>query len=172
VIDSQSHVPFGAVSARLFYHSFLYIGLSRDGKYQYLLLLKDDLYGYLGLVPCRTADAAATVDALMRWFSVFGLFGRAVTDIGQRQPLQERSCTTSAEGTQGQASFHNDELPVATDRHNRVRMQASHTCFPCSAVRAEDVRIRVARSGSHVLCRPDQCSRISYVDDNGCLISE
>jgi hypothetical protein len=43
----------------------LYIGLSRDGKYQYLLLLKDDLNGYLWLVPCRTADAAATVDALM-----------------------------------------------------------------------------------------------------------
>jgi hypothetical protein len=45
---------------------FFYIGLSRDGKYQYLLLLKDDLSGYLCLVPCQTADAAATVDALMR----------------------------------------------------------------------------------------------------------
>jgi hypothetical protein len=45
---------------------FLYIGLSRDGKYQFLLLLKDDLSGYLWLVPCRTADAVATVDALMR----------------------------------------------------------------------------------------------------------
>jgi transposase InsO family protein len=50
---------------------FLYIGLSRDGKYQYLLLLTDDLSGYLWLVPCRTADAAATVDALMQWFAVF-----------------------------------------------------------------------------------------------------
>jgi hypothetical protein len=36
-----------------------------------LLLLKDDLSGYLWLVPCRTAEAAATVDALMRWFAVF-----------------------------------------------------------------------------------------------------
>jgi hypothetical protein len=44
---------------------FLYIGLSRNGKCQYVLLLKDDLSGYLCLVPCRTADAAATVDALM-----------------------------------------------------------------------------------------------------------
>jgi Integrase zinc binding domain len=42
---------------------FLYIGLSRDGKYQYLLLLKDNLSGYQWLVPCRTADATATVDA-------------------------------------------------------------------------------------------------------------
>jgi Integrase core domain/Integrase zinc binding domain len=52
---------------------FLYIGLSRCGKYQYLLSLKDDLSGYLWLVLCRTANAAATVDALMRWFAVFGV---------------------------------------------------------------------------------------------------
>jgi transposase InsO family protein len=50
---------------------FLYIGLSRDGKYQYLLLLKECFSGYPWLVPCRTVDAAATVDALMRWFAVF-----------------------------------------------------------------------------------------------------
>jgi hypothetical protein len=47
--------------------------LSRDGKYQYLLLLKEYLSGYLWLVLCRTTDAAATVDALMRWFAVFGV---------------------------------------------------------------------------------------------------
>jgi hypothetical protein len=50
----------------ILYFDFLYIGLSRDRKYQYSLLLKDVLSGYLWLVPCRTADAAATVDALMR----------------------------------------------------------------------------------------------------------
>jgi hypothetical protein len=50
-----------------------YIGLSRDGKYHYLLLLKYYLSGHLWLVPCRTTDAAATVDALMRWFAVFGV---------------------------------------------------------------------------------------------------
>jgi hypothetical protein len=49
------------------------MGLSRDRKYQYLLLLKDELSGYLWLVPCRKADAAATVEALMRWFAVFGV---------------------------------------------------------------------------------------------------
>jgi hypothetical protein len=49
----------------ILHFDFLYIGLSRDRKYQYLLLPKDDLSGYLWLVPCRTADAA-TVDALMR----------------------------------------------------------------------------------------------------------
>jgi hypothetical protein len=55
----------------ILYFDFLYIGLSRVGKYQYLLLLKDYLSGYLRLVPYRTADAADTVDALMRWFEVF-----------------------------------------------------------------------------------------------------
>jgi hypothetical protein len=35
----------------ILHFDFLYIGLSRDGKYQYLLLLKDDLSGYLWLVP-------------------------------------------------------------------------------------------------------------------------
>jgi hypothetical protein len=57
----------------------LYIGLTRDGKYQYMLLLKDDMSGYLWLVPSRSADAAATLDALMRWFVVFGV--RAAMDI-------------------------------------------------------------------------------------------
>jgi Integrase zinc binding domain len=57
----------------ILHFDFLYIGLSRDGKYQYLLLLKDDLSGYLWLVPYRTADVAATVDSLMRWFAVFGV---------------------------------------------------------------------------------------------------
>jgi Integrase zinc binding domain len=57
----------------ILHFNFLYIGFSRDGKYQHLLLLKDDLSGYLWLVPCRTADAAATVHTLMRWFAVFGV---------------------------------------------------------------------------------------------------
>jgi hypothetical protein len=61
---------------------FLYVGLSRDGKYQYLLLLKDDFSGYLWLVPCRTADAAATVNALRRWIAVFGVVLLWISDRG------------------------------------------------------------------------------------------
>jgi hypothetical protein len=121
----------------ILHFDFLYIGLSRDDKYQYLLLLKDDLSGYLWLVPCCTADVAAMVCSV--WC-------RAAIDIGQRQPLQERGGKTSTEGTQGQASFHYGKLLVV-ERHYRVRMQASHTCFSCSAIRAEDVRRRLARSG-------------------------
>jgi transposase InsO family protein len=47
-----------------------------------LLLLKDDLSGYLWHVPCRTADAAATVTALMRWFAVFGVVLLWISDRG------------------------------------------------------------------------------------------
>jgi transposase InsO family protein len=61
---------------------FHYIGLSKDGKYQYLLHLKDGLSGYLWLVPCRTADAAATVEALMRWFAVFCVVLLWISDRG------------------------------------------------------------------------------------------
>jgi transposase InsO family protein len=75
----QSATPAGYAATSF---DFLYIGLSRDGKYQYLLLLKDDLSGYLWLVPCRTADAAATVDALMRWFAVFGFVLLWISDRG------------------------------------------------------------------------------------------
>jgi hypothetical protein len=66
----------------ILHFDLLYIGLSRDGKYQYLLLLKNDLSGYLWLVPCRTADAAATVDALTRWFAVFGVVLLWISDSG------------------------------------------------------------------------------------------
>jgi hypothetical protein len=58
-------------SNKILHLDLLYIGLSRDGKYQYNLLLKDDLSGYLCIVLCRTADATATVDAFIHWFAVF-----------------------------------------------------------------------------------------------------
>jgi Integrase core domain/Integrase zinc binding domain len=66
----------------ILHFDFVYIGLSRDGKYQHLLLLKHDLSGYLWLLPCRTADAAATVYALMRWFAVFGVVLLWISDRG------------------------------------------------------------------------------------------
>jgi Integrase core domain/Integrase zinc binding domain len=73
----------------ILHFDFLYTGLSRDGKYQYLLLLKDDLSGYLWLVPCRTADAAATADALMRWFAVFGVVLLWISDRGSHFQKEE-----------------------------------------------------------------------------------
>jgi hypothetical protein len=43
---------------------FLYMDNS-ELWYKYLLLLKDELSGYLWLVPCEAANVAATVNALM-----------------------------------------------------------------------------------------------------------
>jgi hypothetical protein len=67
---------------KILHFDLLCIGLSRDGKYQNLILLKDVLSGYLWLVPCRTADAADTVDALTRWFAVFGVVLLWISDRG------------------------------------------------------------------------------------------
>jgi hypothetical protein len=102
----------------ILHFDFLYIGLPRDGKYQYLLLLKEDLSRYQWVVPCQKI----------------------------LQALQERCITTSTEGSHDQASLHCRELPVV-ERYYRVRMQASHTGILCSTIRAEDVRGRVAQSG-------------------------
>jgi hypothetical protein len=82
------------------------------------------------------ADAAATVDALMRWFAVFGIVLLWILDRGshfKNEVVQRVQKELKA------ASFHHGELPVV-ERHCRVRMQASHTCFSCSAIRAVDVR--------------------------------
>jgi hypothetical protein len=66
----------------ILHFDFFYIGLARDGKYQYLLLLKDDCSGYPWLVPYRTADAPATVNTLMRLFGVFGVVMLWISDRG------------------------------------------------------------------------------------------
>jgi Integrase zinc binding domain/Integrase core domain len=79
-LGTQLHAP---KPNEILHFDFLYIGLSRDGKYQYLLLLKNNLSGYLWLAPCRTADAAATFDALMRWFAVFGVVLLWIPDRGR-----------------------------------------------------------------------------------------
>jgi hypothetical protein len=131
---------------------FLYIGLSRDGKYLYILLLKNDLSGYLWLVPCRIANAAATVDALTRWFAVFVVVLLWISDRGSHI----KSEVVRRVQKELKAKHHfTSKLPVI-ERHYRVRMQASHTCFPCSAIRAEDVRRRVVRSVQSSIERPEQ----------------
>jgi Integrase zinc binding domain len=60
---------------------FLFMGPSLAG-YKYLLLIKDDLSGYLWLVPSAAADAAATVDALTLWFAAFGVATTWVSYLG------------------------------------------------------------------------------------------
>jgi Integrase core domain/Integrase zinc binding domain len=78
--------PFGeALHAsepnEVIHFDYLYMGPSTAG-FKYLLLIKDDLSGYLWLVPTRAADAAATVDALSLWFASFGVAKTWVSDQG------------------------------------------------------------------------------------------
>jgi hypothetical protein len=47
-------------------------------------------------------------------------------NIGQRQPLQERSCATSAEETQGQHHFTTASLPWSNDTIESACKQVIH----------------------------------------------
>jgi hypothetical protein len=60
---------------------YLYMGPSTVGC-KYVLLLKDDLSGYLWLVPAVAADAETTVDALVTWFAAFCMTSTWVSDRG------------------------------------------------------------------------------------------
>jgi hypothetical protein len=51
---------------------FSSMGSSTAG-YNYLFILKDDLSGYMWLVPAKSADAETTVESLTSWFTTFGV---------------------------------------------------------------------------------------------------
>jgi hypothetical protein len=76
--------PYGqalhaSTSNEVFHFDFLYMSPSQIGL-KYLLLIKDDLSGYLWLVPSAAADSAATKDALNLWFSAFDVATTWVSD--------------------------------------------------------------------------------------------
>jgi hypothetical protein len=52
-----------------------------DGS-KYVLVIKDDLSGFVQLHPSKTADAVATAKALMAWFTTFGYVETWVPDGG------------------------------------------------------------------------------------------
>jgi hypothetical protein len=78
-LDAQLHAT---KLNEILHLDFLYIGMARDGKCQCLQIPMEGLSGYLWLMLCRTADAAATVDVLMRWISVFGIVLLWISDRG------------------------------------------------------------------------------------------
>ena len=61
---------------------YLFIGLDKDERYQYLLVLKDDFSGFVRLIPTRYADAETFVEAMTAWISDFGPPEVLVTDQG------------------------------------------------------------------------------------------
>jgi len=56
----------------LIHFDFLFMGKSENGE-KYVLILKDDFSSFVLLHFCETADADATVEALVNWFSMFGV---------------------------------------------------------------------------------------------------
>jgi Integrase zinc binding domain len=61
--------------------NFLYIGKSSSGPI-YILVLRDDMSGYVWLWPCEHANAANTVDALTTFFAAFGVSTTWILDQG------------------------------------------------------------------------------------------
>ena len=48
----------------------------------YLLVIKDDYSGYIDLIPCRSTTSDVVVDALLRWYGLFGVSLVHVSDQG------------------------------------------------------------------------------------------
>lgn len=65
----------------IIHFDYCYIGMSNRG-FKYVLVIKDDFSSFTWLVPCESADAEATVDALVSWFSSFGTVTQWVSDQG------------------------------------------------------------------------------------------
>lgn len=65
----------------LFHFDFCYMMEASDDK-KYELILKDDFSGYVRLVPAEAANAETVADALIDWFSTFGVVTRWVSDRG------------------------------------------------------------------------------------------
>jgi Integrase core domain len=118
----------------ILHFDFLNIGLSRDGKYQYLLLLMDDLSGYLWLMPCRTADAAATVETLMRWFAVFGVVLLWISDRGNH--LNNEVVRRVQKELKAKHYFTTTSFPWSNGTIDLL----IYKFVPCSAIRAKHIR--------------------------------
>lgn len=65
----------------LIHWDYIYMGQSDEG-FVYLLVIKDDASHFVRLHLCTTADAATTYDALMDWFTLFGVCYNWVSDQG------------------------------------------------------------------------------------------
>jgi hypothetical protein len=119
--------PFGqalhaSLPNEIIHFDFLYMGPSKAG-YKYLLLIKDDLSGYLWLVPCLAADAATTIDALMKWFSSFGV---AQTWVSIVDPTSKTASLTAC----GKPYAHNITSPPRI-RPGRTERWSEHVAKSC-----------------------------------------
>ncbi len=100
VKDSMIPRPFGYAmhatkSNKIIHYDFLFIGKTRtdyDHKFQYVLVIKDDLSNFVELIACEAADHFTVVEGLMNWFKRFGIVYQHVSDQGshfKNQVVQE-----------------------------------------------------------------------------------
>jgi hypothetical protein len=63
---------------------------SINQPFEYVLVLKDDFLRYLQLIPATAADHFLVADALMQWYSMFGMLLIHVNDrlISKTEPLR------------------------------------------------------------------------------------
>jgi len=76
---------------------YLYMGARHDGL-KYILLLKDDLSGYLWLWVSKEANSEATAAALAKWISQYGAMDWLVTDKGSHFKNQVSTALTKEFG--------------------------------------------------------------------------
>ena len=66
----------------MLHFDFLQMAFSEEEEAEYLLVLKDGFCTFVLLFPCKAAPAAATVEGLLLWFSIFGVADVWVSDQG------------------------------------------------------------------------------------------
>jgi hypothetical protein len=88
------------------------------GDMKYVLILKDDLSSFVRLVPTSTADAETTADALISWFSDFGVVKTWVSDRGSH--LKNEVVRSLREKTRGLHHFTLAYCPWSNGTVERV----------------------------------------------------
>jgi hypothetical protein len=115
-------------------------------------IAEDDLSGYLWIVQCSTADAEATVDAPLRWFTVFCV---VLLSYELDRGSQFKNKVVRRMQKYHKAKHHFTTVNCPWSNGTRFRMQVGHTFFPCSSIRVEDAHNRVARGGQLGADRPE-----------------
>lgn len=75
------HALHASKPNQLLHFDFCFMSTGDNGV-TYVLVLKDDFSGFVWLVSCKEANSEATADALISWFSSFGVVTQWVSDQG------------------------------------------------------------------------------------------
>ena len=75
------HALHASSPNELIHFDFCYMRHS-ETKHVYVLIIKDDLSGYIWLRPCAEANAETTSEHLIDWFASFGVSDAWISDQG------------------------------------------------------------------------------------------